>query len=174
VNKEDCFTCPAALFISFIITGYSIKSPRGNRGTTQPPLSFVVEGQFFIASLLLKITNIVVWINVWGFGIELAGGQEIGIVFLVLCRPLVLVAARQRGISNQALSETYTMLADCPPEVIVTSLALLLACGSSILMTLPLSCRISSIFTPPLPMIASIISLGMNICEVCNVPGTML
>lgn len=45
--------------------------------------------------------------------------------------------------------------------VIVTRRSLLLSWGSLILITLPLICRISLIFWPPLPMIAPTMSLGM-------------
>lgn len=48
--------------------------------------------------------------------------------------------------------------------VMVTSRSLLLSWGSLILITLPLSCLISLIFAPPLPMMAPTMSLGMKIC----------
>lgn len=51
-------------------------------------------------------------------------------------------------------------LHSCVP-VMVTRRSLLLSCGSLILITLPLRCRISLIFAPPFPIIAPTMSLGI-------------
>lgn len=104
--------------------------------------------------------------------IALVGGKLTGIQVQIRCfSDSAQVSARtssSHSWSNDLPSREYSMysaiwLHSCVP-VMVTRRSLLLSVGSLILMTLPLSWRISLIFAPPLPMMAPTISLGMKIC----------